>query len=193
MRRRAAVIAGVVATATLASAAFPLEQVLVWNTTASVPIGLYRIERADDLRIGDRVAIAPPPALRKLLAERGYLPPGVPLLKELAALEGQTVCRTGLAITIDGAPRALARARDTLGRALPVWAGCRTLQADEIFVLNASAPDSFDGRYFGLLTRDAVIGRALPVSTDEAGDSARVWFAKPALRLPPPRNRGEDQ
>ncbi|MBX7481634.1 S26 family signal peptidase [Qipengyuania qiaonensis] len=193
MRRRTAVITGVIASATLASAAFPLAQVLVWNTTASVPTGLYRIERADDLQIGDRVAIAPPPALRTLLAERGYLPAGVPLLKELAATEGQTVCRTGLAITIDGAQRALAREHDRLGRALPSWAGCRTLQADEIFLLNASAPDSFDGRYFGPLEHDAVIGRALPVWTDEAGDGARIWFAKPALRLPPPRNQGEDQ
>ncbi|WP_234036205.1 S26 family signal peptidase [Porphyrobacter sp. YT40] len=186
-------MAGAIAAATLASAALPLAHVLVWNTTASVPTGLYRIESADDLRIGDRVAIAPPPALRTLLAERGYLPAGVPLLKELAALQGQTVCRAGLAITIDGVPRALAREHDRLGRALPVWAGCRTLQADEIFVLNASTPDSFDGRYFGPLARHAVIGRALPVWTDEAGNGARVWLAKPTLRLPPPRNRGEDQ
>ncbi|HSF13246.1 MAG TPA: S26 family signal peptidase [Erythrobacter sp.] len=186
-------MAGAIAAATLVSAALPLAHVLVWNTTASVPTGLYRIKRADDLHIGERIAIVPPPALRTLLAERGYLPAGVPLLKELAALEGQTVCRTGLAITIDGAQRALAREHDRLGRALPSWAGCRTLQADEIFVLNASAPDSFDGRYFGPLERDAVIGRAVPVWTDEAGDGARVWFAKPTLLLPPPRNQGEHQ
>ncbi len=193
MKLRTAVMAGVVAAATLASAALPLAQVLVWNTTASVPTGLYRIERADDLQIGERVAIAPPPALRALLAERGYLPAGVPLLKELAALEGQTVCRTGPVIAIDGAPRASARRHDTLGRTLPAWTGCRTLGADEIFVLNTNAPDSFDGRYFGPLARHTAIGRAVPVWTDEAGDGARVWFAKPALRFPPPPNQGENQ
>jgi hypothetical protein len=34
-----------------------------------------------------------------------------------------------------------------------------------------------DGRYFGPLPRSSVIGRALPVWTDEAGDGRFEWRA----------------
>lgn len=174
MKRATMLFAAAAVLGALASVAFPPARLLVWNITASVPTGLYRIEPARDPRIGDRVAIAPPPQLRAFLAERGYLPSGVPLLKEIAALEGQRVCRMDLAITIDGELRAAARAGDTLGRALPVWDGCRTLGAGEVFVLNAHAPGSFDGRYFGPLARSTVIGRAVPVWTDETQTDARA-------------------
>ena len=43
MRRRTAFLAGMVAAATLASIAIPFSRLLVWNVTASVPVGLYSI------------------------------------------------------------------------------------------------------------------------------------------------------
>ena len=73
------------------------------------------------LAVDDRVAIEPPAAIQRLLAERGYLPAGVPLLKRVAAVPGQRVCRTGLAITVDGVPMGDALDRDRRGRPLPVW------------------------------------------------------------------------
>ena len=82
-------------------------------------------------------------------------------------------------ITIDGQYGGAARARVRLGRRLPAWFGCRTLRAGELFVMNPAAPDSFDGRYFGPLKIENVIGRATPVWTDEAGDGRHVWFAQP--------------
>jgi hypothetical protein len=63
---------------------------------------------------------------------------------------------------------------------LPVWEGCRTIAAHELFVMNGRAPDSFDGRYFGPVVRADVIGRARPVWTDEAGDGDFVLLASPA-------------
>ena len=38
-------------------------------------------------------------------------------------------------------------------------------------------PDSLDGRHFGPLPRDAVIGRAIPLFTDEAGTGHFEWRA----------------
>lgn len=178
MKRGTVLVAGTAAAAALLSAAAPLSRVLVWNATASVPTGLYHIGDAARLHVGERVALDPPPGLRDYLAERGYLPAGVPLIKEVAALSGDTVCRHGLVVTINGLPAGSARARDRTGRVLPVWHGCRTIAAHELFVMNLRAPDSFDGRYFGPLARDRVIGRARPVWTDEAGNGVHVWFAR---------------
>lgn len=178
MKRGTVFVAGTAAAAALLSVAAPLPRLLVWNVTPSVPTGLYHIGDASGLHIGERVALDPPPGLRDYLAERGYLPAGVPLIKEVAALPGDIVCRDGLAITINGSPAGSARARDRIGRVLPAWRGCRTIADREIFVMNLRAPDSFDGRYFGPLSRDRIIGRARPVWTDEAGDGAHVLFAR---------------
>ena len=119
------------------------------------------------------------PNCADLLAERHYLPTGVPLLKRIAAVRGQRVCRDALSITIDGQYVGAARPRDRLGRPLPTWAGCHVLRTGELFVMNPAAPDSFDGRYFGVLRLTHVIGRAAPVWTDEAGNGDHVWFADP--------------
>jgi type IV secretory pathway protease TraF len=87
----------------------------------------------------------------------------VPLLKHVAAKAGQRVCRVGVVVSVDARRVAIARARDGQGRPLPVWQGCRTLQADELLLLNPAHPDSLDGRYFGPLPASAVIGRATPL------------------------------
>ena len=184
MKRRTMLIAGTVVAAAMLSIALPVSRVLVWNATASVPTGLYHIRGKASLHVGERVAIDPPPPLQRLLAARGYLPVGMPLLKEIAALPGDRVCRTGASITINGEPASTARARDSRGRALPAWSGCRIIAADEFFVMNRRAPDSFDGRYFGALPAARLIGRASPVWTDETGDGEHVWFARPTLSEP---------
>ena len=75
---------------------------LLWNASASAPIGLYRIDPGATPRAGDLVAIRPSPPLGAWLAERHYLPAGVPLLKRVAALPGARLCRSGVFVTIDG-------------------------------------------------------------------------------------------
>ena len=184
MTRRSLILAGVVVAATLATLTVPVSRYAVWNATASVPTGLYAIRGKASLQVGERIAIEPPPELRRLLAERHYLPTGVPLLKRVAAVRGQRVCRFAHGITIDGQYVGAARARDRLGRPLPVWAGCRVLRTGELFVMNPAAPDSFDGRYFGVLRITQVIGRATPVWTDEAGNGDHEWFADPHSTQP---------
>lgn len=186
MTRRSFLLAGLVAAATLATLTVPVSHYAVWNATASVPTGLYTIRGKASRHIGERVAIEPPPELRRLLAERRYLPTGVPLLKRVAAVSGQRICRFAHGITIDGQYVGAARARDRLGRALPAWFGCRTLRTGELFVMNPAAPDSFDGRYFGVLHMADVIGRATPVWTDEAGNGDHKWFADPRATEPSP-------
>ncbi|BAV63295.1 MULTISPECIES: S26 family signal peptidase [Sphingobium] len=136
---------------------------LIWNASASAPIGLYRIHPDSDPPTGALVAVTPPERLARWLSARGYLPEGVPLLKYVVAKPGQRVCRIGDIVSVDAQPVASARARDGQGRPLPVWRGCRTLQPGELLLLNPDAADSMDGRYFGPLPASTVIGRATPL------------------------------
>lgn len=162
----------------VAAASFvPTPLKLVWNVSASAPIGLYAIEPARRLEVTDLLAITPPAALDRFLVARGYVGAGVPLMKRVAALPGQEVCRKESSITVDGVSYGEALERDRMGRPLPVWRGCRRIAAGELFLMNFNVPDSLDGRYFGPLPASTVIGRAVPIYTDEAGDGHFAWRA----------------
>jgi len=162
----------------VAIAAFiPTPLRLVWNASASVPIGFYDLDPPRDLEIGDLVAVMPDPPLADFLVERGYIGRGVPLMKRVMGLPGQQVCRTGGSITVDAVPLGEALDRDRLGRELPVWQGCRRIADGAIFLMNPDVRDSLDGRYFGPIPTRTVIGKATPLYTDEDGDGRFVWRA----------------
>lgn len=139
----------------------------IWNASASVPVGLYRLRPANQFQVTELVAVQPPEPLATFLDLNGYLPIGVPMLKRVLALPGQTVCRIGLTISVDDIAMGEARNRDGRGRPLPKWQGCRVVGDGELFLMNWQSLDSLDGRYFGFLPASAVIGRALPVWTWE--------------------------
>lgn len=160
---------------------------LLWNASASVPIGLYRLHPADQIAIGDLVAVQPPLALADFLETRAYLPRGVPLLKHVMALEGALVCRSGDRITINNRHLGRAHAQDCNGRDLPIWQGCHWLAAGEVFLMNPDAPDSLDGRYFGTLPRTAITARLTPLWTVENGTTAESAHSEPT----PHNNRRE--
>jgi conjugative transfer signal peptidase TraF len=139
----------------------------IWNASASVPIGLYRLRPTTRFHVTELVAVQPPEPLATFLDLNGYLPIGVPMLKRVLALPGQTVCRSGLTISVDDIAMGEARDRDGRGRPLPKWQGCRVVGEGELFLMNWQSDDSLDGRYFGFLPASGVIGRALPVWTWE--------------------------
>jgi conjugative transfer signal peptidase TraF len=140
--------------------------IYLWNASYSVPLGLYRLTTAGELRVTDLVAVRPPESLARFLALNGYLPAGVPMLKRVLGLPGQTVCRTATKIFLDDLEMGEARPFDGRGRPLPDWQGCRVIAVDEIFLMNWQSADSLDGRYFGPVARSTVLGRALPVWTE---------------------------
>jgi conjugative transfer signal peptidase TraF len=139
----------------------------IWNASNSVPIGLYRLQPVSTLAVTDLIAVQPPDLLAAYLDLNDYLPLGVPMLKRVLALPGQTVCRNGLTIVVDGIDVGRAREHDGRGRPLPVWQGCRVIADGDVFVMNWQSPDSLDSRYFGPIPASAVIGTAVPVWTDE--------------------------
>ena len=104
-------------------------------------------------------ALAPEGA-RHLAARRGYLPSGVPLVKRVAATQGSQVCASRARILVDGRVAARREKRDSKGRLMPWWRGCRRLQPGEVLLLNRAAA-SFDSRYFGPVERAAILGKAV--------------------------------
>lgn len=146
----------------------------IWNATPSAPVGLYYIEHGPQLRRGDLVAIKPPARFAYFMAQRRYVPMGIPLIKHVAAMAGDRVCRWGPVVTVNGTPVAIARSRDRADRPLPSWSGCRQIAWNELFLLN-DRPDSLDGRYFGAFPRSGLIGRAHPLLTRAEKPAPMCW------------------
>lgn len=165
--RAATLLTTLGATVALLSTVWAKSTLFIWNASPSVPIGLYRLQPTGNLFVAELVAVQPPERLATFLADGGYLPPDVPMLKRVLALHGQTVCRDRFTVTVDSIEMGEARVSDSRGRSLPVWQGCRVIAADEVFLMNWQSADSLDGRYFGVLPTTAIVGRAEPLWTVE--------------------------
>ena len=133
---------------------------LVYNPTESTPPGWYVVHPAARLEVGDYVIAQLPRDIAAFAAKRDYLPRHVPVLKRIAATAGQRVCVRDGTVLIDGAAVATTLTRDGRRRSLIAWPHCRKLETGELFLLNASAPSSFDSRYFGPIDVSFVRGRA---------------------------------
>jgi conjugative transfer signal peptidase TraF len=137
----------------------PKAPCLVWNATASVPIGLYVVSPPDTLARGNLVLAEPPEWAHEMAAQRGFLPLHVPLVKRIAALSGDRLCSFKARIILNGHIVAARLAADAHHRPLPSWRGCRLLRSDDVFLLLPDVPGSFDGRYFGPVSRGAILGK----------------------------------
>lgn len=165
------------ATGVVAAAVMPMPTKLIWNATASAPIGFYTVEPADAIEVPELVAVLPPEPLASFMISRGYVGRGVPLLKHVLGLPGQRVCRTRRTLTVDAIEMGEALERDRMGRDLPAWQGCHVIAEGQLFLMNGQVRDSLDGRYFGAIPASAVIGLAVPLYTDD-GDGRFIWRAQ---------------
>lgn len=136
---------------------------IIYNASASAPLGFYRVLPVNPIRRGDLVLVKTPASVRKLAAERHYLPLDVDLVKRIAALPGDQICALDGIVSIDGKAVARQLVADSKGRPLPHWSGCQTLPTGEVFLLMETVPDSFDGRYFGPVPAASIVGRLVPI------------------------------
>ena len=155
-----------------------LPSILLYNPSESAPQGWYRIEPLEHVVRGDEVVSNLPQKAAEFASQRGYLPRAIPVIKTVAALEGDTVCDTGGVLEINDVPTVRILAADKTGRPLPSpWRTCRRLLPHEVLLLSDRTQDSFDGRYFGAVRKTDIIGRA-------------VWMG-PAVQARPDGMRGQ--
>jgi len=163
VRRRALFLTGAGAGLALFGLVFSPKDRLIWNRTDSAPQGLYWLSD-EPFTYGRWVVVSGQSAEAQWAQEHGFVGRGWPLLKQIAGLPGDEICRVGAAVSLNGRVVAEAREADSRGRALPVLEGCSVLQEDQFFLLNKH-PDSLDGRYFGAIERSELVGVARPLMT----------------------------
>ena len=130
---------------------------VILNETASMAKGLYvRLGEVADLKRGDIIAMPMNSTARNYLVKKLGYPEDTMLIKRVAGLSGDLVCRYNSVVTIN--QRTLVAARsDRQGTPLPAWYGCRTLSTNEVFILG-DHPSSFDSRYFGSISKVELAG-----------------------------------
>jgi conjugative transfer signal peptidase TraF len=148
------------------------------NHTASLPMGLWRIETPGGaIGRGDIVSICPPDtAVFRAARARGTVPYGrcpggyEPLLKPVAAIAGDVVTVTpdGLQVNSEALPNSVALAADSAGQPLPQQpAGSFTVPEGELWLVSNYNAASFDSRYFGAVPVSLVLGTTQPVWTSD--------------------------
>ncbi len=135
------------------------DRILVDRTAFSLRIPLLGCEvaRTGEPRRGDIVALTSPHD-------------GTRLVKRVVGLPGDTVAMNAGDLLIDGRPHAVMLSPDARARRdfEPV-----TVPADSYLVMGDNRDHSFDSRYFGFVSRDALQGRAFAVVASV--DRDRGW------------------
>ena len=156
---RRAVIIGAGCALLIDSAMAPRRPLLIWNVSASAPIGLYLVRAPTGIMPGDMVAAKLAEPYAALADQRRYLPRAVPLIKRVVATSHDVVCADDGGISVNGRWLAARPLVDAKGRAMPSWQGCYSLYDGQVILLMGGHLDSFDGRYFGVTDPQNIIGK----------------------------------
>lgn len=133
-----------------------VSDVVLHNHSPSMPVGFY-LRTSDPVAHGTIVTVRAADAAEDYSKLRAFAGERDRFIKRVAGIAGDIACGDGNVVTLNGAVVARRAERDSAGRALPMWNGCRRLAEDEVLLLGESE-DSFDGRYFGVVHRSLVEG-----------------------------------
>ncbi len=182
--------------ATTAEIKFPPRPVVLYNPSASAPIGWYRLRANSPIKVGDQVAAYAPDWARKLADERQYLPYEYPMIKTIWASSGTQICVHNNRTHVPNYPVITSLSQDSLGRDMPKLSGCFTLKAGEYFLVSPDVQAGFDSRYFGAVEAQNILGKveylgnsALSRSEEKRGNG-RILEGKREGKIKDPAHLG---
>ena len=140
------------------------------NLTGSVPTGIY-LRQSHQPVLGSLVAACLPAEVAEAALIHGYVGRGEkcpsstrPVLKRIAGTAGAWVELGSQGLKVDGqeVDRSRIRSHDRKGRPLVLRVSYPYRVVGDHLLLLAAHPFSYDGRYFGPVPRDAVLGTYRP-------------------------------
>ena len=143
-----------------------------YNFTPSFARGFYIIEKTEQpLERGNLVIFCPPDTEAfKLASEREYVARGLcgagdyrPLIKRVIGLEGDEI-HIADDVHVNGAlvQNSTVMTADSKGRPISAFEG-GIVPEGALFLMSDENANSYDGRYFGFVPREQIIGRIKPL------------------------------
>lgn len=135
-----------------------------FNRTPSIPVGLYWVVDKS-IELGDYVTFCPSNSdANQLARERGYIDYGnCPgnfglLMKRILAAKTDAVMIDVSGVWVNGNLLAFSKPldKDPFGRALPFEFLVKVLDESEVLLMSDVNPESFDGRYFGVVNKEQI-------------------------------------
>ena len=125
------------------------------NPTASQPYRLFIILKGQSLQRGDLVAFRFPGSR--------YYREGVLFVKEVEGLPGDHLeIRSDRTVRLNGAFLDTVRATDSQGKAVEPFLFDGVIPVG-VYFLYSPARNSYDSRYYGLIEKERVVGRVIPL------------------------------
>lgn len=134
---------------------------LTYQPTASMPKGFYFVYPSREIQRGNIVVFHAPKKIAIFLEAHHWLPTSGLMMKHVAALSGDNVCQRDNKLFINGHDAAALKNTYAPGHPLPTKHFCGDVKKDQFLALSTSNPKSYDGRYFGPVTRHAIVGKAV--------------------------------
>lgn len=151
-----------------------LPQLLVYNTTASVPVGWYLLLPPQDVSRDDMVVFTVPEDIEKLAVERGWLPKGTKMLKRVGGLAGDMYgVNKSRQFYVNGVYIEQASLVDGKGQQMPDRSSGIHMVEDDCFLPVGDNSHSFDGRYYGAVPLECIKNKAVLILP--TGWVGRLW------------------
>ena len=133
------------------------EPFLIKNMSSSERRGFYVVRPNAGVERGELVVLTFPEKAKRFLHTMPWLHEDVPLLKRVGAVENDVVCHEGGVLSVNGEAVVRVLERNREGRTLLSKKGCYKVPEGEFLPLNTYSEYSFDGRYFGSVSRELII------------------------------------
>lgn len=136
---------------------------LTYQGTTSMRKGFYLVSPNKHFHRGDIVLFKPPKKILAFLLQKKWLPKSGLMLKYVIGIPGDYVCQNKKWIYLNHHQIAPIFCEYSLGKQLPNNHFCGKLAQHQYLLMSTRLKRSFDGRYFGPVSDDKIIGRAIPL------------------------------
>lgn len=142
------------------------------NITKSLPVGIYRLEKVQKIKVGDIVEFQLEEEEMNFLKERGYLPDIAGSLLKIVAADKTNADKIAIKQTevfpllyIEDKNWGPILSKDSNNRTIPQISLEEMKPKDGEYLLLSPVFRSYDGRYWGVIKKENILNKVTPVFT----------------------------
>jgi len=136
---------------------------LSYQESTSMTPGWYFTYPINSLTRNNIILFRPDEHTENYMLERAWILPGSPIMKYLKGMPGDFVCIKNNQIFINQKEIGNIKKLDSKNRPLPDLTFCQTLVHNQFFMISTRVPNSFDSRYFGPITQEQMLAKAIKI------------------------------